>query len=347
METISRNYHRLFIAVLVLAGLASFIFAPNVNFRDKANNMGGSGWLKKTFSSFRYYLGDTLFELTVAAKDHWFVYIGEESLDDFQNTQPYSPKEIAFIQNNLDRLSDFLTSQGIKFIVIVAPNKNTIYPQYMPSKIPIIGKQSRLDQLVAYEKSHGKFKVMDLRFDLLQASKKYQTYYSCGTHWNAYGAFIAYQDIMASLEKDYPVLKPHGLNEYRMVAVPGDTDLVDLAHLDHSTCSGIDLVPLFIQPAVTEYDSKEFVEAADGIPSPINITTVIADPSLPKLLMYRDSFATALIPFLSDHFSLAVYHRSYYKNELYEDVASEKPNVVIVEFTERYFDYLSKVLFWK
>ena len=345
LEAIACNYHRLFLSVLVIAGLASFFIAPNVGFRDRGNNMGGSGWLKRSYASLRYYLGDTLFDVTLAARSHWFVYIGEKSLDDYQNTQPYSPQDIAYIQDNLDRLSGFLTSNGIDFIVIIPPNKNTIYPQYMPSQIPIIGSQSRLDQLIAYEKDHGTFKVMDLRSDLLEAGKKYQTYYSCGTHWNDYGAFIAYRDLMTSLEKDYPRLAPRGLNEYRMVDGLGDVGLMDLAHLDHSACSGINLVPLFKRQVVIGQSTIPTGDTANDFTSPLEITTLNADSSLPRLLMYRDSFATALIPFLSDNFSQAVYMNSYYKDELYSDVALEKPDVVIVEFTERYFDYMIKVMF--
>jgi len=345
-ENILLNYNRLFISILVIAGLASFFIAPSIDFGDQGKNRGGSGWLKETYASIRYSLGDQLFDVTLAARDHWFVYIGEDSLDDYQNTQPNSTEDIAFIQDKLDQLSDLLTSKGIKLIVVIPPNKNTIYPQYMPPQIPVIGSQSRLDQLVAYEKDHGKVKVMDLRADLLQASKKYQTYYSCGTHWNFYGAFIAYQDIMISLEKYYPNLKPHGLSEYRIVNDFGDTDLADLAHLDHSTCSGsgVNLEPQFNHQVVTEQYWIPTDVTALNFTSPMKITTVNADSSLPRLLMYRDSFTSYLIPFLSDHFSQAVYLNSYPTDELYYDITIEKPDVVIIECTERYLNNLSMIL---
>ena len=346
-ENILLNYNRSFIAVLVVAGLASFFMSPEINISNIGNTIGGSEWLKEAYASIRYSLGDQFFDVTLAARNHWFVYIGEDSLDDYQNTQPYSPQDIAFIQDRLDQLSDYLTSKGIKLIVVIPPNKNTIYPQYMPPQIPVIGSQSRLDQLVAYEKDHGKVKVMDLRADLLQASKKYLTYYPCGTHWNYYGAFIAYQDIMTSLEKDYPNLKPHGLNEYRLTNnLVGATDLANLVHLDHSPCSGSDvyLEPLYRHQVVTEqYWIPTDVTALNFI-SPMKITTVNADSSLPRLLMYRDSFTNWLIPFLSDHFSQAVYLWAFPTDELYNDVALEKPDVVIIEFTERYINFLSMIL---
>ena len=49
--------------------------------------------------------------------------------------------------------------------------------------------------------------------------------------------------------------------------------------------------------------------------------------------MYRDSFSIFfLIPVLSEHFSQAVYLWGYPTDEVYNEVAIEKPDVVIIEF---------------
>ena len=37
------------------------------------------------------------------------------------------------------------------------------------------------------------------------------------------------------------------------------------------------------------------------------LVTEIDDPSLPRAVIFRDSFASRLVPFLSEHFSRAVY----------------------------------------
>ena len=50
--------------------------------------------------------------------------------------------------------------------------------------------------------------------------------------------------------------------------------------------------------------------------------------------MVRDSFTIALIPFLSDHFSRAVYQSDFNVDQML--IAEEKPDVVIFELTERY-----------
>jgi hypothetical protein len=61
----------------------------------------------------------------------------------------------------------------------------------------------------------------------------------------------------------------------------------------------------------------------------------VADPSLPRLVMFHDSFGTALKPFLAEHFSRAVYDFSpmTFDQSILE---REKPDLVIQEITERY-----------
>ena len=63
------------------------------------------------------------------------------------------------------------------------------------------------------------------------------------------------------------------------------------------------------------------------------LVTEIPNSSLPKLLMFRDSYANALIPFLSEHFRRAVYLWQY---EIDPDlVAAEQPDIVIHEWAGR------------
>jgi alginate O-acetyltransferase complex protein AlgJ len=341
------NYDRLFISVLVAAGLSWFFMSPGIDIRNPSNNIRGISWFKDVYAVARLTLGDRFYDVTIAQKGNWFVYNGELSSDDYQNTIPFTPQDLIDIQGKLDQLYDFLTFKGIRLVVVVPPNKNTIYPQYMPPQIPIIGSQSRLDQLIAYENDHGKVKVIDLRSNLLKASNEHQTYYSCGTHWDGFGAFVAYQDIMISLEKYYPNLKAHELNEYRYINNPGDTFLGDLVHIDHSICSGIDLEPLYNHQLITEQSWNAVHDTAWNYfnpAAPVKYTDVNLDPSLPRLLMYMDSFGPYLRPLLSDHFSQAFYLWAYPTDALYFDIAIEKPDVVIIEFTERYLFFLKMIL---
>ena len=64
------------------------------------------------------------------------------------------------------------------------------------------------------------------------------------------------------------------------------------------------------------------------------LVTEIDDPSLPRAVIFRDSFVSRLVPFLSEHFSRAVY---LWQNDFDADVVTkEHPDVVIQEIVGRH-----------
>jgi hypothetical protein len=332
----SHYYHRFFITVLVALALLPMYKAPSL--MNLESDFWGHKWLLDLFASTRLHMGDHVFNVSIKTNENWFVYTGESSLEDYQNTQPFSQSELADIQRKLDRLDNLLKSKGVKLIVVVPPNKNTIYPEYMPLPIPVIGDQSRLDQLVNYEQQHGEFKILDLRQAFMKARSDVQIYYPCDTHWNPYGAFVAYQEIFKALEKDFPKLKVHTLTEFRYVPSTEPCDITDLENLNLPG-GHFNLAPVFDRQ-VTEQDwQKGVIPGSFYVKFPFDkIITTNADSSLPRLVMYRDSFGVTLIPFLADHFSRGVYLWAFPEDESYYD--SEKPNVVILEYTERYLFFL-------
>ncbi len=334
----SNHYHRLFMVVFVLVALCPLLKFPRKVIENKP--LVGNDWLQEIYASVRYALGDRVFDVALLGKNNWLSYTAENSLDDYQNTRPFSQQDLADIQRKLDRLNALLRSKGIKLIVVIPPNKNTIYPEYMAPQVPILGKQSRLDQLLNYEKTHGEFKIMDLRPALLQARSEHQLYYAHDAHWNPFGAFVAYREIMSELQIDFPSIQAHTLNDFNVVPGSEPEDLIYADYLDFVIRSDLfSLDPKFPRDVTMQLwmDGSNDPSFYNTI-SMSNITTTKPDKTLPRLLMFRDSYADILIPFLSDQFSRAVYLWAFPENETY--YASEAPDVVIIEYTERYLSYL-------
>ena len=58
---------------------------------------------------------------------------------------------------------------------------------------------------------------------------------------------------------------------------------------------------------------------------------------LPTLVVFRDSCANSLIPFLSESFSKSIYIKWRLNNVIdFSDIAREKPKIVILEIVERW-----------
>jgi hypothetical protein len=66
------------------------------------------------------------------------------------------------------------------------------------------------------------------------------------------------------------------------------------------------------------------------------------DASLPNIVMYYDSFFFSVIPLLGEHFHNGYYIQNYSGGGLWNLswVDEQHPDVVIIEFAERYLDDL-------
>ena len=64
------------------------------------------------------------------------------------------------------------------------------------------------------------------------------------------------------------------------------------------------------------------------------LVTEIPGSNLPRAVFFRDSFTSAMIPFLAEHFSRAVFLWEYDVNP--EIIATERPQVVIQQIVGRH-----------
>jgi hypothetical protein len=327
-----KNYSYFFVIAIIILELLPLYGVSDI--KNISQNFWGRGVLIKLFSDTNLTLGNEVYDRTLLEKDNWLIYIGENCLDDYQNTIPFTPQELTDIQRKLDSLAGRLASKGAKLIVIVPPNKNTIYPEYFPTEIPKIGNRSRLDQLVDYGKSNGKMQILDLRPALIKAREQKRVYYKTDTHWNDFGAFVAYQEIMKEVKKWYPEVEVHTISDFQFVPITFSGDISQMMVKTNISEETTVMKPVFerniyMRTWLTDPGSRP------------NILTTKSDKNAPRLLMFRDSFAIALQPFLSDHFSNAVFIWSFFGDESYYD--TEKPDIVILELTERYLRELLSI----
>jgi len=291
----------------------------------------GREWLIKEYSGLMVKLGNVVFDNSLITRDNWLVYTGEDSLNDYQNIFPFTDDQLQTIHQKLSSLAQQLETRGIKLLIVIPPNKNTIYPEYMPTEIPIIGSQSRLDQLLAYENRFDTVRMLDLRPSLLAAKQQDWIYYHTDTHWNQFGAYIAYRDIMRELQYWYPAMHAHPITDYQAIEVTYFGEIAQNMIKYKMSENTYNLIPIFKRNYLTR-------TLPGGSPNTVNIMTTSSDAKLPRLLMFNDSFGLSLQPFLSDHFSHADYIWSFNIDKTYID--TEKPDVVIIEITERYLSTL-------
>lgn len=129
-------------------------------------------------------------------------------------------KELNDIQNNLLKINSQLKSQGILFVIIPIPMKNTVYPEFYINRTTQIPKITRFSRLINFIDQHPEIKTIPAQKILLEAKKKYPVFHQTDFHWNDVGAhFVSQQTInkiatwtQTPLTWDYPLKIDHRLN---------------------------------------------------------------------------------------------------------------------------------------
>jgi len=277
--------------------------------------------------SVRFHLlHETVFPNVLIGKEDWLFYTGEKNIADLECTSPFTGKELQVIRSRLLDWNDQLAARGIKFFVVIAPNKEAIYPQYLPDSIKPGVKACRIDQ-VMQELQTTQLAVLDLRAPVQTAARSAQVYHRTDTHWNPSGALLATREILSLLKQDFPQLTLPSFNDYQKEIQPFSGDLAAFLPKDErfveQTANLVPILPL----------RAELEEGADR-----SIESSIPGSALPRALIFRDSFSDALIPFLSEHFSRVVYAHSFTVD--LDLVDREKPDIVIFEIAQRYLTVL-------
>ncbi|MFP5212843.1 MAG: alginate O-acetyltransferase AlgX-related protein [Acidobacteriota bacterium] len=274
--------------------------------------------------------------------DGWLFYADEWALENYENIMPLSPEEIERIEAVTTERRRWLEAKGIPLILVVAPEKHTIYSEFLPPGIHKLGKESRFDQVAAAFARHPEVEFIDTRPALLRAKSTQRLFHRTDTHWNDYGAFIGYGELMERLTRHFPKIGRHDIEDYTVSVTdkPGRDLAAMLSLTDVIREEEIELIPKFTPRARDGQWPYPPLEDMPEVAGQEMVVKETGDPSLPRAGVFRDSFSWALIPFLAESFQRVVFVWTF--DFLPELIEREKPDVVIFECVERYLPSLAK-----
>jgi len=335
VSSLRHRYTQFF--VLFLLGSLTYVMVRSIgsgvtNFQD---NLYKRFFLIEKANLLRSRLGDRILPISLVGKDGWVDYTGDGNIDDFQNLKPFEHKKDLF--KKLKNLNRFLKSEGITFLIVVAPNKATIYPDKLPDQIKSLPTPSRLDQFITYFQDHHLPIVVDLRPALRTARNGQDMYFpENNTHWNGYGAFVAYTTIIDALRPSFPELKPYKAEDLKLM--PANPRL----HIPGPYFAPRDFVVQTLYPG-NDNGRNKFLGTEYGY----NQFSSIPGSNLPTLLMYHDSFGSYYLNdyltmnFAKSHFVHVVSTVQYLSKE---SIQQFNPDVVILQIVERDLNLLVNTL---
>ena len=279
-------------------------------------------------------------EAVIVGREDWLYFA--ETLDDFMQRRVLSKEELVRIRKILTLVDEYVAYKGGRFLFFVAPNKNTVYPEYMPYYYPKGTDSSSLEQLSRV--LEGSSFYLDVSEVLKEKRASWQQeesisnhpqwlYYQRDSHWNDYGAAVVFESIIGWRES---VNGNHG--EEPLGQTQSHVDWLSQEY--QLTMDRVGDLEQMLFPRGGRLDWQvswenlpEFSYVSSfHSPEDLLIQTV-SDQKEGRLLMLRDSFGNALYPFLAGEYGYAEFSRIVpYRLFLLE----ENPcDTVIIEVAER------------
>lgn len=140
----------------------------------------------------------------VVGRRGWLFYADEGGVSFKRRQLPPDARadaEARAIAAGIEQRIRFLTLRGVRYLLVIAPDKQTIYPENLPAPYRRLPERSRIDALLAVASPEVKAHVLDLRGPLLQAKQRRQVYFSSDSHWNHSGGWVASREILAALRR--------------------------------------------------------------------------------------------------------------------------------------------------
>ena len=298
----------------------------NIGFRT--NMLGIKGYIEYNI------LHKSPTNTVILGKDGFMFYTPGYNVDIAKNTYPLTDDIIKKTIKNLIIIKDVLNNKNIKFVFTIAPSKVSIYPEYLN-----IGNYSRTTTPIDIFSNSLKNKVEFINFkDALYDEKNNKfnqlLYFKTDTHWNDFGAYIAYKKI---------------IDKFNLLNIFNNTEQYVSVNFSPAYRTGEFASMMggnFILKPENYLSSKIINQNAKPIEFPLlsayskekHVNTYAYQNTLKdkKLLVIGDSmFGTWNIPqLLSEHFG-NYYHiwQHYFDYKLIEEL---NPNIILYEIAERY-----------
>ena len=281
--------------------------------------------------------------VVIRGRNGWLFFAASSLILDARGNLRFTPEQETLFWQIVTNKQHWLRLRNINYLLLVAPNKQTIYPEYLPFHSAIEAGQTRLDHLLSRIPASAADVLIDVR-ELLRAAKgEARLYAKSDTHWNYFGASLGFAALEEACRKTVPGCQPHGpftfLDQWQMG--PGG----DLAVMLGMSKETTELRPV---PDTSHFHARHRNLAPD-------LATLLTETRFQplytvnphghlKVLVLRDSFFNHLKPFASETFAEVLYLWPYSSERVLRALTMAKldailqlyrPDLVIEEVVER------------
>ena len=256
-------------------------------------------------------------------------YIGIEEFN-------FTESELETAKNNLIHFRDELKKKNIDFILMVCPDKQSVYFEYMPNYIKRKSTKNDTYIFVEYIKNNTDIKVVYPKEELLKYKDKYQLYYKYDTHWNSLGAYIGYRELTKILNITNKSIESFKILEFDSSYRNSNNDS-SVFYNDMARMMSLKNIKYFRDDPIYILEDYKYT-----------ITNITDNWSLSRMSNYNlynfknynniliimDSYSFDMMDYITTKFRQSEFiHIGSFKNK---NIKEYKPNIVVFQSVERY-----------
>ncbi|QFJ54876.1 DHHW family protein [Pseudobutyrivibrio xylanivorans] len=259
----------------------------------------------------------------IIGRGGWLFLYGENEIECYQGTNILSEDDTVHYINLVNQLNSICQAKGKELYVYIAPNKSSVYPQYMPT-VEIATSYRRIQQLYERMQYEATAPFIYPLLEEMEASNNYQIYYKYDSHWNYLGALYGTNALYARMgvEQTDPtqwITGTQDAEKYELYTYMGIPDSM-VSHDD-------------VEQTV-DYRPEITVEGLNLEKMICRTTSNGANQK--KLCLIGDSFRVNMMPYLSKDFTNCTFAHRDYMGEIHGDI--KNADIIVIEAVERY-DY--------
>lgn len=292
------------------------------------------------------------FEVTnvIKGKEQHTFYMNPSIMDCYQGLDEISSDQMTEIVNEFQLLNNTVNNTGMTFEFMPIPNKDSIYPEYMPDNIKIISDNSMLKSIKNYLQVNTDITVIDVYTALENAKNEddllyYRNYDA--SHWNMRGALVGYLELMNTLNSktNENYFRNLDINDYiiNKEQIHYAVEYLQKYNIIKSTFSDMEDYMYSVEPI------NGFTGQQDNNSS--NVYLHYYNQTLPykkSVLIIGDSYVHSfLLPLLAENFTDVYFvAHSCSPDDIANTIKTAAPDHIIFEVVERMttYDYLKAVV---
>lgn len=251
-------------------------------------------------------------ESVTVGKNGWLFFT--ETLDDVMSENTMTDREIFCTTRTLEMISDYVKINNGKFVFTIAPNKASVYDEFLPYYYTKSNVANNMDKVV---NNLENVDYMDIKS--LFENQNEVVYHRLDSHWNNKGALLVTNELLKHLGIEQnnfsePVLKQDWEGDLYKMLFPTGEEKDDQYY----------------------YKDDEFHYTYTRRFKSVDDMTIATENKLSQngnILLFRDSFGRSMLPFVGESFSKAVLSRSVPYD--IDQIRQTDYNYVVLEIVER------------